>query len=489
MNQLLKIGLVAVLASAATIHAADFLALGRELAAGGEELRSGNDAETGWYVVAVSKLTPRAEGTDPAVFARLECKRRIAGYVTGEKIAVDETLTSSEKAKSGSTGDSIETTETFLQQIKVNIDAFMRGLETVGEIESGGARYLVAAVTSKTIDASKALAEQSAALPPGTVRAVGLVQIVDDDLAAAQKTALATAKSTAVEMVLGTAVTATEAAMNMKTATKLLSNAGGFVRQFRIEEEGKTLDGKSYRVVLLAEVEQKKLMDDYGAFLAQFGDVKFHVEDCGEPVLNAMLEEKLHEWHCPVTTRRGDADYVVYHRWVFRDVDNPIDGRTGTRLSLTLGMFDAATGKQLWVIKNNPRKAVSYVGDQALRKRNAADMAMKEIHEMIHERLDRMIGGMTTSGRDVRMVFDNYSAPYEDALNTMRDSLAKLPGCGEASISVDTAKRTAVLAFRCQTDMETLRTFMEERIKTDIKGAAFRPETISFNANTWYLTW
>lgn len=108
---------------------------------------------------------------------------------------------------------------------------------------------------------------------------------------------------------------------------------------------------------------------------------------------------------------------------------------------------------------------------------------------MIHERLDRMIGGMTTSGRDVRMVFDNYSAPYEDALNTMRDSLAKLPGCGAASISVDTAKRTAVLAFRCQTDMETLRTFMEERIKTDIKGAAFRPETISFNANTWYLTW
>ena len=166
-----------------------------------------------------------------------------------------------------------------------------------------------------------------------------------------------------------------------------------------------------------------------------------------------------------------------------------MDGREGTRLTLTIRMLDAATGKEYFAVNNDPRKAASFVGDRRRRIRNAADLAMKEIHEKIHKRLDAMIGSMAASGRDVRMVFDNYSEAYAEAFEAIRAAVDSLPGCNNASATINGSARTAEIAFRCQMDMDSLRKLADDAIRQAVPGAAMRPDTVSSDANTWNLSW
>ena len=462
-----------------------WLDIAREMAADGETVRPGS-ADGGWYVAAISEIVPAGGGSEAEAMqrARLVGKRLIAGFVSGENVGTSEESATEEI----SVGDSVETRETFRQRITVDVDAVLRGAEVVGMVEGEGERkFLVLAASSETTDASAALAAKMAELGPDTVSASGFAPIADGGFAAAQKAALASAKAAAVEMVLGSAVASTEVALNMNAGAKVFSNAGGFIENFRVTEEG-DYDG-TFKVTIVAKVAKDKLMKDYGAALAQFGDVKFHVARTGNDQLDAMLEEKFAEWKCPLTDDREKADYVIWAKWEFADETHPMDGRTGTRLTLTIRMLDAATGKEYFAVNNDPRKAASFVGDHRRRIRNAADLAMKEIHEKIHERLDAMIGSMAASGRDVRMVFDNYSEAYAETFEAIRAVIDAVPGCNNATASVNGAARTAEISFRCQMDMDSLRKLADEAIRLAVPGAAMRPDTVSCDANTWNLAW
>ena len=463
-----------------------WLDIAREMAADGEAVRPGTADGGGWYVAALSEIVPADGGSEAEAMqrARLVGKRLIAGFVSGEKVGASEESSVEETT----TGDATETREAFRQKITVDVDAVLRGAEVVGTIEGdGGHKFLVVAASSESADASAALAAKMAELGPDTVSASGFAPVAEGGVAAAQKAALASAKASAVEMVLGSAVASTEVALNMNAGARVFANAGGFIEGFRITEEGDR-DGV-YKVTIVAKVARDKLMEDYGAALASMGNVKFHVEKTGRDDLDAMLEDKFSEWKCPLTAHRADADYLVWAKWEFASEVHPMDGREGTRLTLTIRMLDAATGKEYFAVNNDPRKAASFIGDQRRRIRNAADLAMKEIHGKIHKRLDAMIGSMAASGRDVRMVFDNYSEAYAESLEAIRAAIDALPGCNNATATVDVPSRTAAISFRCQMDMDSLRRIAEEAIKTAVPGAAMRPDTVSSNANTWNLSW
>ena len=463
-----------------------WLEIAKEMAAGGETVRPGSAENGGWYVAALSEIVPADGGGEAEAMqrARLVGKRLIAGFISGEKVASSEESSVEEVAA----GDSSETRETFLQKITVDVDAVLRGAEVVGTVDGDGRKkYLVLVASSETADASTALAAKMAELGPDIVSANGFSPIAEGGIPAAQKAALASAKSAAVEMVLGSAVASTEAALNMNASAKVFVNAGGFIESFRVTEEGDR-DG-AYKVTIVAKVAKDKLLNDYGAALAQFGNVKFHVDKTGKDQLDAMLEDKFLEWKCPLTDDRSAADYLVRATWAFADETHPMDGRTGTRLTLTIRVLDAATGKEYFAVNNDPRKAASFIGDQRRRIRNAADLAMKEIHEKIHARLDAMIGTMAASGRDVRMVFDNYSEAYAEALEAIRAAVDALPGCNNATATIDGSARTAEISLRCQMDMDSLRKLADEAIRQAVPGAAMRPDTVSCDANTWQLAW
>ena len=470
----------------AAIAAPAWLDIAREMAKDGESVHPGVAGDAGWYVAAISEVVKVDGGSEAEAMqrARLVGKRLIAGFVAGEKVGASEESSLSEVT----VGDKTETSDAFRQRITVDVDAVLRGAEVVGTVEGdGGRKYLVVATSSDMADASAALAAKMKGLGPDTVLASGFAPISEGGLATAREAALAAAKSSAVEMVLGAAVASTEAAVNLNAGMRLFSNAGGFIEEFRVTDEGDQ-DG-SYKVTIAAKVARGKLMDDYGAALASFGNVKFHVLDIGQPELTAMLAEKRDEWRIPRTADRETADYLVWSRWKFDDEVNPMDGRAGTRLTLTLAVRDAATGREYFSANNDPRKAVSFIGDRTRRIRHAANAAMKEIHERVHERFDTMIGTMAVAGRDVRLLFDNYSEAYAGAFEAIRQAVEATPGCKNTTTRIDAARREAEIGFRCQMDMDSLRKLLEPSIANAVPGAALRPDSVFVDANTWKLAW
>ncbi len=478
----------ALLGAHAHADVPDWKAIGREMAEASESVRPGESQETGLWIVAIAPV-PEAQGRPDAerlVQARLAAKRALAGFVGGETVAAQESSTMEESSANGVSSVS----ETFRQRIDVRADAFLRGIQEAAVVQGNGKTWTVLVATERMADAAGALVSAAAQEGPGVVRACGFGAVSDGEggLAAARKQALASATASAVEMVLGTAIAAREASLDGVATAKVCAGAGGFVKQYRIEAEGE-IGGGSYRVAILAEVAKDELLASYESALAAMGDLRFFVEPTGDRALDAALSEKFAAWGCPLTKDRDSASYLVRCEGAWTPVTHPADGSDGWRLSCTVRVLDAATGSELLCASNDPTRAVDFAGSDDARKRDrATDKAMREIHGKLHKGLDRMIGRMVATGREVRLVFDNYSAAFTPTLEEIVACISRVPGCQSPSIRADASTGTAVVTLRCQLDMDSLRKFVDGEMERSIPASS-RPDTVSFDSNTWQLSW
>ena len=467
----------------------DWAALGREMEGAGEHVRAGESPETGVWILAEASVAAGVggSGAERVALARLEAKRALAGFIAGERVSAEEVSVSEETADDAGSSFS----ESFRRRIETRADAFLRGVQDVvaEETPSGGARAVLVA-TERTADASAALAAASAGAGAGTVRACGFGAVPPGEggLAVARAQALAAAKASAVEMVLGASVSASGAALDMAATARVFASAGGFVRTYRVEAEGE-VGGGSYRVAILAEVDRGGLQASYEAALAAMGDLRFFVEPTGDRALDTALAEKFAAWGCPVTTDRASASYLVRCTGAWTPVVHPADGREGWRLSCSVRVLDAATGSELLSASNDPSRAVDFAGSDAARKRDrATEKAMRDLHGRLHEGLDRMVGRMAATGREVRLVFENYSPSFEKTLDGIVACVGRVPGCQAPSLRVDATAATATLTLRCQLDMDALRRFVSAEMERSVPASS-RPDSVSFDANTWTLSW
>lgn len=382
------IWLFSFLLESCALAAPDWLATAKGVAESGEQIAAGTTPETGAYVLAVVHVEPTPEGF---ALAKATGRRVIAGFIAGETVSVSEDSSMSEA--DASDGKAVETSS-FAQSIHVGVDALLRGMAEVGFLESSDGVRLVLLAAEKGADAGNALREAQKELGPDVVQATGLAMVRNGDVAAAQKEALAAAQAAAIEMVLGANVAATDRAVDFQASSKVFSRAAGFLEEFRIE--GEKVENSAYRVTILAKVAKDRLLKDYSAVLDSIDpDIRFCVVDTGDRLVNTLLEEKFVDWGCKLTTDPAAASYLIYCTGEWTSVQHPMNGSTGTRFGCSLRILEATTGREMLVAKNNERKSVDFVGSTRDRqKERSVEMAMKEIHGKIHEKLDRMVAKM-----------------------------------------------------------------------------------------------
>ena len=461
---------------------ADWLSVARNMVEDGETSRIGNAGDTGGYVIAIARIGAVGEASDSekVAAARIAGKRIVAGVIGGENVAVQEAFSASE----ATSGDESSSEETFSQSIKIDVDALLKGVMTVGMVDADGGSYIVLLATQKNADASQALAA-AAGDSPNTVRVVGFAPLGGGDVATAQRLALDSAKSQAIEMVLGTTVAATDASMDAKASAKVFANAAGFIKQFRIIQEGKVGDS-AYRTEVVVEVAKDELLNSYKSALESMGDVKFFVE-CGDRFIREKLIEAFSGWGCNVTENRDSAQYLIACHGGFQQTTHPANGSDGTRCVLSVRILDSATGREMLTAQNDTKKSVTFTGDETRRRRLSAEKAMKEIHATIHEKLDEMVRGMVASGRDARLEFDNYSSTYAESLDAIVAALEKVPGCQAPKIAADESRGVATVTFRCTTDIDTVRKFLADAMAS--ASIPFRPRLTASNANSIAFEW
>lgn len=480
-RKLIAAAVAAMLCATQTFAAdADWLATARTMAEEGEASRIGSDGETGGYIIAIARIPDAADAAEAMNSARIAAKRMIAGIAGGENVEAAESFSSAETSSDGET----ESSESYSSSVKINVDALLKGAMTLGTVDADGANYIVLLATQKNADASGALAN-ALGDNPNTVTAIGFAPLSGGDIALAQRMASESAKAQAIEQVLGTTVAATDAAMDDKAVAKVFANSAGFIKQFRVVREGKVGDS-AYRVEVVVEVAKDELLNSYKAALESLGDVKFHVE-CGDTFIREKAIEAFAGWGCNVTEDKDAAQYLIACHGSFQGVTHPANGSDGTRCVLSIRILDRATGREMLTAQNNPKKSVSFTGDDVRRRRLSAEKAMEEIHGTIHVKLDEMVRGMVASGRDARLEFDNYSDAYAESLDAIADAVGKLPGCSAPKISTDTVRGVATITFRCTASIDDVRKYLPEALSG--AGIPFLPRQIGNDANSISFTW
>ena len=458
----------------------DWLAIARTMAEDGEASRIGRTVETGGYIIALARIQGTDDTAETMNSARIAAKRTIAGIAGGENVEVVESFSTSETTG----GDKTESSESYSSSVKINVDALLKGAMTLGTVEADGANYIVLLATQKNADASGALAN-AVGNNPNTVTVIGFAPLSGGDIALAQRMASESAKAQAIEQVLGTAVAATDVSMNDKASAKVFANAAGFIKQFRVIQEGKVGD-YAYRVEVVVEVAKDELLNSYKSALESLGDVKFHVE-CGDTFIREKAIEAFSGWGCNVTEDKASAQYLIVIHSSFQGVTHPANGSDGTGCVLSIRILDRATGREMLTAQNNPKKSVSFTGDDVRRRRLSAEKAMNEIHGTIHEKLDEMVRGMVASGRDARLEFDNYSDAYAESLAAIAAAVEKVPGCSAPKIATDTVRGVATVTFRCTASIDDVRKYLPDALGS--ANVPFKPRQIGNDANSISFSW
>lgn len=451
-------------------------------------LSTGETPETGIYVMSVAVFPEGKAHSEALALATLRGKKEIAGFLGSSFSASDNLSTKYVEVVVDGKPEN-KSMESLRSEMSADINQMLKAVRVLQEVSANNRQYVVCLTTQKLSSQSTALAdalrEKSG---PNTVGAIGIAMIENDRIDLAKGVAIANAKSEAIEQVLGTVLASTSQELNDQAFAKIFSNAAGCIKQYRILSERRE-GGSVYRVEIIAEVAKDELLANYRSVLDAMGAIKFFIET-GDSQINTILEEKFMNWGCTITRDREAAQYIISCHGKFdENVMHPTSGLPGTRVQFRLKILDAFTADVLLAAQNDPRGSVSFILNRARQKSNAIEMAMEDIHPQIHKKLQDLIGRMAANGREVQILCENYSSSYADALQVLKDCAERMPGASQVALTIDAARREAVLSIRYQSTMDALRMYMKAEMRRAFREARLVPDEVGADANTWTVTW
>ncbi len=450
----------------------------------GQTCAGGTSEKFGVYVISLVELeldgkVPMAEASELALAAG---KKEIAAFI-GQEVSARDRLETAETA----TDDRTTGKEFYKSMISVDVNQFLRGvvLYDIRRTEKGVSA--VCFVTGRTMDMSRELQEQMAKLPPDTVSAVGVAYVSGGRLDLAKQQSLQTALRSAVEQVLGTALAANTHVQNQeKVRSRIFAHASGFVDEYRIIEEGARDD--SYRTVLYAKVAKDKLLESYSSYLKSFGDPLFCIKS-GNQELRRTFVKFFSDLGLRISDDEKQADYLIDAQGDYRQLRHPASGADGVQLSLWIRIRDANTGRELLSQRNDPRRSAVFHASGERQKEIATEKAFAQIREPLHKELNRMIGEMAASGREITVVIDNCSAAYAEALELFCKALEQVPGCGNVNRKLDAISQTATVTANYQGKTDDLADFLKARLQKDMPQKSWIPTVTAVETNRLKLTY
>ena len=386
MKKILSIVVILVAGSVLALDNQGWLAKARECAEAGKTLDSDETKEDGVYCIALAAISDVEGKTvqQKVGEAELEAKRKLTAYVQGETVTASRSVESRSATVTSEGEKTTKSFSKFQKKIESKVDAFVRGTKVVGQVTVKETSYIVCVTTERFEDDSAILkAAQAEYGDDGVVKAVGEAESLE----------LATQKAIrgAVEQVLGTVVVGYDK-MSTKSEFqhKVFSGADGVVEKYRVLSETEIELGK--RVEIVAKVSKKSLLDNYSNYMKFLGDPAFYIES-NSTDLQSHFTQFFTDMGIRIALCPDAAAYVIHCIGVFRTVEHPINGGKGTQLSLRFKVSEIHGKEVLIDMKNNPRKSVTYVGDDSDRQKElCSDKAFAQMKGPLHEKIQAMVG-------------------------------------------------------------------------------------------------
>lgn len=363
-----------------------WLSKARECAEGGSMMDTDETEEDGVYCLVLSVINTASDKSADAQVgeAVLEAKRKITAFVKGETVSATKSVETRSEELSVDGEKVRQSYKKFEKKIKTKVNALVKGTKVVGQVTVKEKSYVVCLTCEKFEDQAAALEQAQAQYgDEGVVLSVGEASSLD---LAKQK-----AIRGAVEQVLGTVVVGYDK-MSTKSEfqSKVFSGTDGVVEKYRVLSESEIAIGR--RVEIVAKVSKKTLLDNYANYMKFLGDPEFFILS-NSPDLTSHFGEFFSDMGIRVTESPKRASFVIECNGDYRNVRNPMNGRSGIQLSLRFKVKDAKTKEVLIDFKNDPKKSACFqTGGEDRQKEICSDKAFVQMKTPLHEKIQQMVG-------------------------------------------------------------------------------------------------
>lgn len=358
-----------------------------QMKADGVEQRAGFSKSLGVFVIAKGEAPITGSKAKAKIVARANALENMAGFFgTQIESASEHQVTES------SSGDAYEMHEFFSKTTKTKVKELLKGVQDLAMDDDGDSMVAWIYLTTKAVDKSKELKEAMNAMgDEGTVRAVGEANT--------HQNAVQMALRAAVEQVVGTMVVGeTKITDNEAVRNKIFSGAEGFVDTYRVTEETEIAVG--WRVVVIAQISKKKLLDSYRVYLKALGDPVFWLEcksddsDGEDRQIAARFGQFFRKLGFKISKTPEGANFCINAYGSYRRVKNPLDeDQTFTQYSMVIKVL-SPSGEELLSLPNNPKKSAVCINNPEREREICAEKAFKQMEKPVHEAINAMIARM-----------------------------------------------------------------------------------------------
>lgn len=455
----------------------------------GQNVKTGETKETGKWVLVKSIVKKDSNLTDAEIneLGLVLAKKSIAAFWGGTMVNSTET-TKTEAIESNVNGKNYsEIEETYNATLSTDINHFLRGVSIVSVIDHEDAKWIYCFSSESIQNAAAEMEAKKLQLPPNTVEAIGISSLPTETISVQRQQALASAQRIAVEQVLGNVVSnTTQVQDNVKIQSRIYASAAGFIEECRIVSEGSFSGG--YRVRIIAKVSKDKLLSDYSAIMKSMGDPSFMIRT-NQKDLYHSLSDFFSGLGLRIVVDASNADYFINAMGDFRQVIHPVSRIAGIQLSLWVTITDANSGQELITQKNDPRKASVFHSSGERQVELAAEKAYKQIRQPLHEKINTLLGKMSSTGREIRVIVQNYSNELSPELEIIVKAVERIPGCSNVNMNIDGINGKATIRANYTATMEALAKFLGTRLNKEILSSSRRPRIVSFSNSELHLSY
>lgn len=237
---------------------------------------------------------------------------------------------------------------------------------------------------------------------PTSVESKGLASMKSGEHKAREQ-AMHDAIRNAVQQAQGVMLQGKSGMFNDALAMALSTKTEGYVSSYEILDED--IERGSYYVIMMAEVDSGRLLND----------VNFYLDILGQPVFSVRSDsEAKTDWITDELERLGfainDGSGKPTHTFVLKQHQRPVEdhkGSKGIETSLTLSLKDIHNGDILFTVNNVPAKTRIYVQPESRARQVSEHVAFKQMKKKLGPEVIQSLAQRAEKGVVYKIVLNN----------------------------------------------------------------------------------
>lgn len=372
----------------------------------GGGVRSGNDSDEGYYLTALGMASGSSE-TLAKEEARMEALRYLNEMVNGINVS-GSSYASIEYISSSNDPGNDYFREAFRDVVETSFKGHLSAAKTIKQGKYGDQFFVAIAISENDVRKTGSLRstghstgsqplDATIAGPGNTSESIetkGLAPMKHGEQRA-REMALQDAMRNAVQQVQGVMVQGKSGAFNEALSFAISTKTEGYVGSYEILDED--IARGNYYVIIMAEVNSGKLLNDVNFYLDILGEPVFALQS-DDPSKGSWLTSELERLGFTLHDGSSKPTHTFSLRQSQRQVKNH-NGKIGAETSLTVTLKDNLSGEVLFTIINDPLKSRIYVTPYDRAKQVSQVSAYKKLKKQLGPEVITSLARYAEKGR------------------------------------------------------------------------------------------